>query len=132
MLSRTWVGGIQEVGSTIGPCPEGGVELEEARFGPLSRANSSAMLVVMLAASWLTVPSSVTMRAWSSEVDDACTGGGKTCGGEPPSTSEACLKMPAEGDVLRERLSTPVVGLRELETAEHVSRAAENEPGLVE
>ncbi|OWM75329.1 hypothetical protein CDL15_Pgr012289 [Punica granatum] len=29
------------------------------------------MLVVMLAASWLTVPSSAAMRAWLSEVDDA-------------------------------------------------------------
>ncbi|OWM90860.1 hypothetical protein CDL15_Pgr010671 [Punica granatum] len=66
----TWVGGIQDVGSTVGPCPEGGVELEDARFGPLSRANNFAMLVVMLAANWLTVPLSTTMRAWSSEADD--------------------------------------------------------------
>ncbi|OWM75164.1 hypothetical protein CDL15_Pgr012650 [Punica granatum] len=70
VLSGTWVGRIQDVGSAVGPCLEGGVELEDARFGPLSRANSSAMLVVMLAASWLTVPSSAVMRAWSSEVDD--------------------------------------------------------------
>ncbi|OWM72700.1 hypothetical protein CDL15_Pgr009157 [Punica granatum] len=60
------------------------MELEEARFGPLSRTNSSAMLVVMLAASWLTVPSSAARRAWSSEVDDACTIGGETCGGGAP------------------------------------------------
>ncbi|PKI67069.1 hypothetical protein CRG98_012533 [Punica granatum] len=64
-------GELEQVGSTVGPCPEGGVELEDARFGPLSRANSSAMLVVMLATSWLTVPSSAAMREWSSEVDDA-------------------------------------------------------------
>ncbi|OWM74313.1 hypothetical protein CDL15_Pgr002573 [Punica granatum] len=59
MLGRPWV-----------LVPEGGVELEDARFGPLSRANNSAMLVVMFAANWLTVPSSAAMRAWSSEVDD--------------------------------------------------------------
>ncbi|PKI61600.1 hypothetical protein CRG98_017975 [Punica granatum] len=70
VFSGTWVGGIQGIGSIVGPCPGGGVELEDARFGPLSRANSSAMLVVMLAASWLTVPSSAAMRAWWSEVDD--------------------------------------------------------------
>ncbi|OWM73808.1 hypothetical protein CDL15_Pgr012371 [Punica granatum] len=70
VLSGPWAGEIQEVGSTVGPCPEGGVELEDARFGPLSRANSSTILVVILAASWLTVPSSAAMRAWSSEVDD--------------------------------------------------------------
>ncbi|OWM89110.1 hypothetical protein CDL15_Pgr026273 [Punica granatum] len=34
----------------------------------------------MLAASWLTVPSSAAMRTWSSEVDDACTAGGGACG----------------------------------------------------
>ncbi|PKI32732.1 hypothetical protein CRG98_046877, partial [Punica granatum] len=50
------------VGSVIGPCLGGGVELEEARLGPLSRASSSAMLVAI----WLTVPSRVAMRAWSS------------------------------------------------------------------
>ncbi|PKI65575.1 hypothetical protein CRG98_014075 [Punica granatum] len=70
VFSGTWVGGIQDVGSAVGPYPEGGVELEDARFGPLSRANSSAMLVVMLAANWLTVPSSAAMRSWSSEADD--------------------------------------------------------------
>ncbi|OWM72788.1 hypothetical protein CDL15_Pgr005064 [Punica granatum] len=37
------------------------------------------MLVVMLAASWLTVPSSAAMRAWSSEVDDVS----ETCGRAP-------------------------------------------------
>ncbi|OWM64094.1 hypothetical protein CDL15_Pgr020705 [Punica granatum] len=84
IANGTWVGGIQEVGSTVGPCLEEGVELEEARFGPLSRANSSAMLVVMLAASWLIVPSSAAMRAWSSEVDDVCATGGETRGGGDP------------------------------------------------
>ncbi|OWM77601.1 hypothetical protein CDL15_Pgr016999 [Punica granatum] len=77
----------------MGPCPEGGVELEDARFGPLSRANNSAMLVVMLAAHWLTVPSSAVMRAWSSEVDDVSqtrwrgtpedVGGGRCVEGAP-------------------------------------------------
>ncbi|OWM84150.1 hypothetical protein CDL15_Pgr026460 [Punica granatum] len=91
VASGIWVGGIQEVGSIVGPCPEGGVELEDAQFGPLSRANSSAMLVVMLAASWLTVPSSGAMRAWSSEADDVSetrgrgapedVGGGRCVGG---------------------------------------------------
>ncbi|OWM64344.1 hypothetical protein CDL15_Pgr009267 [Punica granatum] len=66
----TWVDGIQGAGSIVGPCPGEGVELKDARFGPLSRANSSAMLVVMLTASWLTVPSSAAIRTWSSEVDD--------------------------------------------------------------
>ncbi|OWM73810.1 hypothetical protein CDL15_Pgr012373 [Punica granatum] len=69
VFSETWVGGIQDVGSTVGPCPEGGVELEDAQFGPLSRANNSAMLVVMFVANWLTVPSSTVMRAWSLEAD---------------------------------------------------------------
>ncbi|PKI55787.1 hypothetical protein CRG98_023823 [Punica granatum] len=78
------VGGIQEVGSTVGPCPKGGVELEEAPFGPLSRANSSAKLVVMSVASWLTVLSSAAMRAWSSEVDDVCTFRSETRGGCAP------------------------------------------------
>ncbi|PKI42270.1 hypothetical protein CRG98_037342 [Punica granatum] len=38
------------------------------------------MLVVMLAASWLIVPSSAAMRAWSSEVEDV----GETCGRGAP------------------------------------------------
>ncbi|OWM72874.1 hypothetical protein CDL15_Pgr023279 [Punica granatum] len=59
MFSGAWVGGIPGAGSTVGPCSGGGVELEEARFGPLSRASSFAML----AAIWLTVPSRVVMRA---------------------------------------------------------------------
>ncbi|OWM68466.1 hypothetical protein CDL15_Pgr026155 [Punica granatum] len=42
------------------------------------------MLVVMLAASWLTVPSSAARRGWSLEADDACITGGKTCGGGAP------------------------------------------------
>ncbi|PKI72788.1 hypothetical protein CRG98_006817 [Punica granatum] len=40
--SGALVGGIQGVGSVVGPCPGGGVELEEARLGPLSRMSSSA------------------------------------------------------------------------------------------
>ncbi|OWM73914.1 hypothetical protein CDL15_Pgr008064 [Punica granatum] len=61
-----------------------GVELEEARFSPLSRANSSAMLVVMLVASWLTMPSSAAMRAWASKVGDVCTVCGEIHGGGAP------------------------------------------------
>ncbi|OWM71006.1 hypothetical protein CDL15_Pgr012383 [Punica granatum] len=38
------------------------------------------MLVDMLATSWLTVPSSAAMRAWSSEVDDV----GETRGRDAP------------------------------------------------
>ncbi|OWM68451.1 hypothetical protein CDL15_Pgr026995 [Punica granatum] len=38
------------------------------------------MLVAMLAASWLIVPSSAAMRTWLSKVDDACTVGGGACG----------------------------------------------------
>ncbi|OWM90890.1 hypothetical protein CDL15_Pgr027377 [Punica granatum] len=97
MFSGAWVGGTPGAGSTVGPCPGGGVELEDARFGPLSRASSSAML----AAIWLTVPSSAVMRAWSSEVDDvsgACgrgapedVGGGRCVGGGP----EYAGSMPA-------------------------------------
>ncbi|PKI62707.1 hypothetical protein CRG98_016902 [Punica granatum] len=76
--------------------PRRWVELEDARFGPLSRANSSAMLVVMLAANWLTMPSSVAMRAWSSEADDVSEtrkrgapediGGGRCIEGAPEYT----------------------------------------------
>ncbi|PKI70839.1 hypothetical protein CRG98_008730 [Punica granatum] len=44
-LSGAWVGGTQRLKSTVGPYPGGGVELEEARFGPLSKAMSSAILV---------------------------------------------------------------------------------------
>ncbi|OWM68489.1 hypothetical protein CDL15_Pgr020695 [Punica granatum] len=121
MLSGTWVGGIQDVGSAVGPCPEGGVELKDAQFDPLSRANNSAMLVVMLAASWLTVPSSAAMRAWSSEVDDV----GETRGRGAPEDVGV-------GDVSKGRLNTPVVRSRELEAAEHVSGVAKNEPGPVD
>ncbi|OWM82786.1 hypothetical protein CDL15_Pgr008667 [Punica granatum] len=42
----------------------------------------------MLAASWLTVPSSAAMRAWSSKVDDACTAGDGTCRGGAPEYTE--------------------------------------------
>ncbi|OWM67444.1 hypothetical protein CDL15_Pgr027201 [Punica granatum] len=51
-FSGAWVGGAHGVGSTVGPGLEGGVELEEARLGPLSKASSSAILVAI----WLTVP----------------------------------------------------------------------------
>ncbi|XP_031374108.1 uncharacterized protein LOC116188775 [Punica granatum] len=101
VLFGTWVGGIQGVRSTVGHCPSGGVELEDARFDPLSRANSSAMLAVMLAANRLTVPSSAVKRAWSSEADDVCetrgrgtpedVGGGRCVGGVP----EYAGSMPA-------------------------------------
>ncbi|OWM77793.1 hypothetical protein CDL15_Pgr011154 [Punica granatum] len=49
------------------------MELEHARFGPLSRASSSAMLVAI----WLTVPSSAVMRAWLSEADEVSEAGGR-------------------------------------------------------
>ncbi|OWM68020.1 hypothetical protein CDL15_Pgr017588 [Punica granatum] len=51
LLICAWVGGTQRAGSTIDQCARGGVELENARFGPLSRAKSSAIS----AAIWLTV-----------------------------------------------------------------------------
>ncbi|OWM68428.1 hypothetical protein CDL15_Pgr003914 [Punica granatum] len=50
-LSEIKVGWAHGLGSTAGPYPGGGVKLEEARFGPLSRAMSSAILVAMVAAS---------------------------------------------------------------------------------
>ncbi|OWM80229.1 hypothetical protein CDL15_Pgr012360 [Punica granatum] len=46
-FTGAWTGGAHGVGSTVGPGPSGGVELEEARLGPLSRASSSAMLVAI-------------------------------------------------------------------------------------
>ncbi|PKI74813.1 hypothetical protein CRG98_004831 [Punica granatum] len=106
------------VGSTVGPCSGGGVELEDARFDPLSRANSSAMLAVMLAANWLTVPSSAVMRAWSSEADDVSGTRGR---GAPEDVGG--------GSVPEGRLNMPEVCLQESEAAEHVSGAIENEPG---
>ncbi|PKI52667.1 hypothetical protein CRG98_026943 [Punica granatum] len=66
--ARAGVSGAHGVGSAVGPSPGGGVELEEARLDPLSRASSSAMLVAI----WLTVPSSAAMRGWSSEVEGVC------------------------------------------------------------
>ncbi|OWM72670.1 hypothetical protein CDL15_Pgr010271 [Punica granatum] len=60
------------------------------------------MLAAMLAANWLTVPSSAVMRAWSSEADDVSVTrgrdapedvGGGTCGGGAP---EYAGSMPAE------------------------------------
>ncbi|OWM67673.1 hypothetical protein CDL15_Pgr019450 [Punica granatum] len=50
-LSGIKVGSAHGLGSTAGPYPGGGVKLEEARFGPLSRAMSSAILVAMVAVS---------------------------------------------------------------------------------
>ncbi|PKI49623.1 hypothetical protein CRG98_029984, partial [Punica granatum] len=72
-FSGAWVGGAYRVGSTVGPSPGGGVELEEARFGPLSRASSSAMLVAI----WLTVPSRAAMRAWSFVAVEVGEAGGR-------------------------------------------------------
>ncbi|PKI67281.1 hypothetical protein CRG98_012298 [Punica granatum] len=46
-LSGAWVGRTQGFRSTVGLYPGGGVELEEARFGPLSKAMSSAMFPAM-------------------------------------------------------------------------------------
>ncbi|OWM90845.1 hypothetical protein CDL15_Pgr028975 [Punica granatum] len=50
------------------------------------------MLVAMLVASWLTVPSSATMPAWSSKVDDACTAGGGACGVGAPKYARGMSK----------------------------------------
>ncbi|OWM70438.1 hypothetical protein CDL15_Pgr011914 [Punica granatum] len=50
-LSVIKVGWAHGLGLTAGPYLGGGVKLEEARFGPLSRAMSSAILVAMVAAS---------------------------------------------------------------------------------
>ncbi|OWM73947.1 hypothetical protein CDL15_Pgr009133 [Punica granatum] len=111
VFSGTWVGGIQDVGSAVGPCPEGGVELEDARFGPLSRANNSAMLVVTLAANWLTVPSSAAMRAWSSEADDVSetrgrgapedVGGWRCVGGAPEYVESTLVGVGGGGACVR-------------------------------
>ncbi|PKI46998.1 hypothetical protein CRG98_032623 [Punica granatum] len=86
-FSGAWVGGTQGFKSTVGPYPRGGVELEEARFGPLSKTMSSAML----AAIWLIVPlnvvmspSNVTMRAPSVVVDGARVSGDGLGGGTTP------------------------------------------------
>ncbi|PKI68888.1 hypothetical protein CRG98_010743 [Punica granatum] len=40
---------------------------------------SSAMLVAMLAANWLTMPSSAAMRTESPKLEDVCTVGGEKC-----------------------------------------------------
>ncbi|PKI37331.1 hypothetical protein CRG98_042273, partial [Punica granatum] len=72
-FSGAWFGGAHGVGSIVGPGPGGGVELEEARFGPLSKASSSAMLVAI----WLTVPSRAAMRAWSLVVAEVGEAGGR-------------------------------------------------------
>ncbi|OWM76641.1 hypothetical protein CDL15_Pgr009206 [Punica granatum] len=45
--SGTWVGETQGFGSTVGPYPGGGVEFEEAQFGPLSKAMRLAMSVAI-------------------------------------------------------------------------------------
>ncbi|OWM77082.1 hypothetical protein CDL15_Pgr005090 [Punica granatum] len=50
------------------------------------------MLVVVLATSWLTVPSSAAMRTWSSEVDEVCTADGKTCRGGAPDYTGGMLE----------------------------------------
>ncbi|PKI70073.1 hypothetical protein CRG98_009536 [Punica granatum] len=86
-LSGAWVSGTQGFESTVGLYPGGGVELEEARFGALSKAMSWAML----AAIWLTVlfnvvmsPSRVTMWALSVEVDGAWASDDGISGGIAP------------------------------------------------
>ncbi|PKI46858.1 hypothetical protein CRG98_032754 [Punica granatum] len=98
------VGGAHGVGSTVGPGLGGGVELEEARLGPLSKASSFAMLVAI----WLTVPSSAAMQAWSlvaAEVGEAGgrgapedTGGGRCVGraAEYPGSTPAGVRARAK------------------------------------
>ncbi|OWM77072.1 hypothetical protein CDL15_Pgr002596 [Punica granatum] len=89
-FSGAWVGGAHGVGSTVGPGPGGGVELEKARLGPLSRASSSAMLVAI----WLTVPSSAAMRAWSSVAAEVSEASGR--GAPEDAGGERCVGRAAE------------------------------------
>ncbi|PKI32399.1 hypothetical protein CRG98_047210 [Punica granatum] len=72
-FSGAWIGGAHGVRSTVGPGPGGGVELEEAQLGPLSKASSSAILVAI----WLTVPSRAAIRAWSLVAMDVGEAGGR-------------------------------------------------------
>ncbi|OWM77028.1 hypothetical protein CDL15_Pgr010116 [Punica granatum] len=97
-FSGAWFGGAHGVGSIVGPGPGGGVELEEARLGPLSKASSSAMLVAI----WLTVPSRAAMRAWSLVAVEVGEAGGR---GAPEGAGG--------GDVLEGRRNTPGVRLQE-------------------
>ncbi|OWM89145.1 hypothetical protein CDL15_Pgr026308 [Punica granatum] len=78
-LSGAWVGGTQGAGSTVGLCARGGVELEDARLGLLSKAIISAMLEANRSTvPWrvVTLPSSVAMRVMSWEGISACVAGG--------------------------------------------------------
>ncbi|PKI37960.1 hypothetical protein CRG98_041649, partial [Punica granatum] len=72
-----WTVDVYSVGgagaSTFSGAWVGGVELEEARLGPLSKASSSAILVAI----WLTVPSRAAMRAWSLVAADVGEAGGR-------------------------------------------------------
>ncbi|PKI48380.1 hypothetical protein CRG98_031233 [Punica granatum] len=72
-LSKTWVDGTHGDGSTIGPFLGGGLELEEARLGPRSKAMNSAMSVAVL----LIVPSSAAIGT----PEEA--GGGRWADGAP-------------------------------------------------
>ncbi|PKI70491.1 hypothetical protein CRG98_009125 [Punica granatum] len=87
-VHRWWSGSVRGLWNLGWWNPKGRIDCWS-----LPRANSSAMLVVMLPASWLTVPSIAAMRAWSSEVDDVSetrgrgapedVGGGRCIEGAP-------------------------------------------------
>ncbi|OWM63022.1 hypothetical protein CDL15_Pgr026196 [Punica granatum] len=65
LLFGTWVGRTQRAGSTVDPCARGGVELEDARVGPRSKAIISAMLAAIRSTvpwSMVNLPSSAATR----------------------------------------------------------------------
>ncbi|PKI59753.1 hypothetical protein CRG98_019856 [Punica granatum] len=119
-LSSARVGGTQGARSTVDPCARGGVELEDAPFGPRSRAIISAMLAaIRLTVSWRVV----TLPSRAVHIPAVGVGTPSVVGAHP-------LKLAAR-DTLRVPLDRPVAFLQGSVAAPLGLPAVEDEPVLV-